>query len=460
MKTENIDYEELIKPYKEEALKTLIELLEIPSVLNESNKTAEKPFGLQVDRALEYVATLGEKLGFKVDRCDGYVTELTYGEGKNTFDIYAHVDVVPVKEENWSGDPFKVRIIDGNIIARGSSDDKGPGLACLFALKTLIDNKMIKGHKIRFLFGGNEESGSLCLDHYFNKMNKEFPTFGISPDADYPVIYGEKSIYAYSATYDVKIPNVQPFSSGDALNIVLAQASCMIEDDKVEEQLKKYLSLHSDVKASYDGKTLTFVGRPCHGSTPWFGVSGGLHLLNFLGELYSISTLKEVYKDYVDGKGESFDGNFKDEDFSETSYNVGKIEYKDGKLTIYVNLRFTPRLTPDAVLNNLRTKRNARFELISGGKGFITDKDSKEIQILVNAYREESKDMITKPLAIGGGTYARESKNSVAFGAQFPNRDYRMHGDDEFFPIDDFYMNMKIYAHALADISKYLQDKE
>ena len=65
--------------------------------------------------------------------------------------------------------------------------------------------------------------------------------------------------------------------------------------------------------------------------------------------------------------------------------------------------------------------------------------------------------MESKPLAIGGGTYARESKNSVAFGAQFPDRDYRMHGDDEFFPLSDFYDNMQIYAHAIYDISEFLR---
>jgi succinyl-diaminopimelate desuccinylase len=62
------------------------------------------------------------------------------------------------------------------------------------------------------------------------------------------------------------------------------------------------------------------------------------------------------------------------------------------------------------------------------------------------------------PLAIGGGTYARDSKNSIAFGAAFSKRDYRMHGDDEYFPLSDFYDNMQIYAHAIHDLSIYLRE--
>ena len=76
---------------------------------------------------------------------------------------------------------------------------------------------------------------------------------------------------------------------------------------------------------------------------------------------------------------------------------------------------------------------------------------------MLNAYQQETGDLTSKPEAIGGGTYARESKNSVAFGAQFPGRDYRMHGDDEFFPLSDFYDNMQIYARAVYDLSEYLR---
>ena len=86
--------------------------------------------------------------------------------------------------------------------------------------------------------------------------------------------------------------------------------------------------------------------------------------------------------------------------------------------------------------------------------------ESDFVKVLMKAYQEETGDLTSKPLAIGGGTYARESKNSVAFGAQFINRDYRMHGHDEFFPLSDFYDNMQIYAHAIDLISQLLREEK
>mgnify|MGYP003319492815 CR=1 FL=1 len=73
----------------------LKELIKIPSVYDETTKTKEMPFGKAVDDALAYVASMGERYGFKVDRCDGYATELTLGEGDKTIGIFAHADVVP-----------------------------------------------------------------------------------------------------------------------------------------------------------------------------------------------------------------------------------------------------------------------------------------------------------------------------------------------------------------------------
>lgn len=459
VKMNETKWKELVKPYYEEAFETLKKYISINSVLDLTTKTKEKPFGKGVDEALQFVAELGKKMGFSVSRCDNYVTELTYGEGEKILDIYAHSDVVPVKEENWSGNPFSLRLVEDNIMyGRGTSDDKGPGLACLFAVKALMDNNMLGGYKLRFLFGGNEENDSLCLKHYFEEMKKEYPTLGFSPDADYPLIYAEKSIYAYDADYDISIPEIECFSLGAALNIVLAEASCTLKNsDGVKEKLDEYLLKHSNVKALLNGKTLVFYGHPYHGSMPWNGVNAGLHMLNFLGEIYSHKELCEIYNCYQGGKGEYFDGNFTDKDFKETSYNVGRISYNDNTLKLSVNLRFPSSLQLDTVINNLKDKTVAKINVLGGSNGFVSDPNSDFIKILLNSYQQETGDYISKPEAIGGGTYARESKNSVAFGAQFPNRDYRMHGDDEFFPLSDFYDNMQIYAHAVYDLSEYLR---
>lgn len=129
------EYLKLVKPYQKDALAALRDFVSIDSVYDESTKSKSTPFGKGVDKALDYIAKVGTKLGFKADRCDNYVTELTYGEGEKTLDIYAHADVVPVNLKNWTKDPFSLTIEDDNLYGRGTCDDKGPGIACLFATK-------------------------------------------------------------------------------------------------------------------------------------------------------------------------------------------------------------------------------------------------------------------------------------------------------------------------------------
>ena len=46
------------------------------------------------------------------------------------------MDVVPAGS-GWNTDPYKPEIIDGKLYARGSSDDKGPTMACYYGLKII-----------------------------------------------------------------------------------------------------------------------------------------------------------------------------------------------------------------------------------------------------------------------------------------------------------------------------------
>ncbi len=58
-------------------------------------------------------------------------------------------------------------IHDGKIYGRGTIDDKGPAIACLYALKALKDSNVKLNKKIRIIFGTNEETGWGCVDYYF-----------------------------------------------------------------------------------------------------------------------------------------------------------------------------------------------------------------------------------------------------------------------------------------------------
>jgi len=57
-------------------------------------------------------------------------------------------------------------------------------------------------------------------------------------------------------------------------------------------------------------------------------------------------------------------------------------------------------------------------------------------------------------LSIGGGTYAKEMPNIVAFGPMFPGEPDTIHKQNEYITIDNLIKNAKIYAHALYELAK------
>lgn len=184
--------EKLAEKYYDLAIDSLKKWIQIDSTFDESTVTELAPFGKGVQKALEYIASLAEKDGFNVDRCDGYCTEISYGEGP-LIAIYAHCDVVPVSGK-WKFPPFSATIEDDIMYGRGTSDDKGPAIASYYALKLLRDNNLINGYKVTLVIGGNEECGSRCLEHYFHSLHKPYPSYGFTPDGDFPLIYGEKML--------------------------------------------------------------------------------------------------------------------------------------------------------------------------------------------------------------------------------------------------------------------------
>jgi hypothetical protein len=67
---------------------------------------------------------------------------------------------------------------------------------------------------------------------------------------------------------------------------------------------------------------------------------------------------------------------------------------------------------------------------------------------------EEQTGQRAKPLAIGGGTYAKVMPNIVAFGPQFPGKPVVEHQPNEYIEIKDLILDAKIYAQAIYELSQ------
>ena len=61
------------------------------------------------------------------------------GEGDEIVGIAGHLDIVPVGGD-WTYDPFKLTREGDHVYGRGTTDDKGPILEALYAMKLLRDH--------------------------------------------------------------------------------------------------------------------------------------------------------------------------------------------------------------------------------------------------------------------------------------------------------------------------------
>src|SRR5207302_627817 len=100
---------------------------------------------------------------------------LVYGEwlnapGAPTILIYGHYDVQPIDPiELWNTPPFEPSIRDGNLYARGSSDDKGQTMTLVYAAESYLRSIGSLPVNIKSLLEGQEEFGSEVIDEYVRK---------------------------------------------------------------------------------------------------------------------------------------------------------------------------------------------------------------------------------------------------------------------------------------------------
>ena len=442
-------YRDFIVAEKENMIEELKRFVSINSVFDKSTVSKEHPFGAGVANALDYVAKLGEKYGFEVDRCDGYCTELTIGSGDKMIGIFAHSDVVPATGD-WKKDPFLPYVEDGKLYGRGTSDDKGPFMAAFYAVLALLDAGLLKGYKVRFVVGGDEERGSRCLDYYFKTLKKPSPTYGFTPDADFPVIYGEKGINDFFPEIEVEIPHVKRINGGAATNAVCDRVEIKF-DDKTE-----FLDYCKDHFLPFDSKdnTVIIFGKSAHGSTPSEGDNAAIKTLKALGEVYGIEKLQKLADGLADTSGKKWEGFCKTKLMGETTYCVGMISYEKGLLKFSVNFRY-----PEVVNSgDYKDKFDAYFDTKStmGEESHVLffNPKSKLVKTLMKAYRAETHDFFAKPITIGGGTYAKHCENTVAFGALFAGRASVMHQPNEYMPVEDIVKSALIYARAINLLGK------
>ena len=147
----------------EEQLKALIR---IPSV------SAQPDHNADTRRAAVWVRDDLAAMGFESELIETKGHPIVYAEwlgapGKPTLLVYGHYDVQPPEPlEPWLSPPFEPTVRNGNLYARGATDDKGQMFTHLKAAEAWLKTSGKLPINVKFVIEGEEEVGGANLEAY------------------------------------------------------------------------------------------------------------------------------------------------------------------------------------------------------------------------------------------------------------------------------------------------------
>lgn len=445
----NNNYYEKLENNFSEFLNNLDRVVSIPSYYQEDS--TKYPFGENIQKVLEEMIDICKELGFRtyIDS-EGYYGYAEIGSGEKLVGVLGHLDVVqPGDLSKWENEPFKPVIKDGKYYGRGAQDDKGPTLAAIYALKTLLDCGFKLKYRVRFIFGTDEENLWRDMPKYVEK--EEIPTVGFTPDSKFPLIYSEKGLLQCKLI--AKNESGLVFKGGDAFNSVPSN----IIVPKNEELMKVLLELNYEFKDK--DEVIEIVGKSVHAQVAETGINAinrYMHALTKLGkETKSGKFITEnlIGYDFAEPIFELV----KDEHSGELKFNVGKIEFTEENEILMIDMRIPVTYDKEKIVETLSRKaKEYGFEYIQHDylKSIYVPLDSELITTLMSAYQEITGDMESQPVASGGATYARAMNNCVAFGCVLPGSPKTEHQPNEYIILDDIKKAMKIYMKAFEKFNK------
>lgn len=153
--------QEFIDSNKEQFKDELFEFLRISSISTDSAHKSE------IKNAADFLISKLKSLD--LDRTELFETDgnpIVFGEkitdpSKPTVLVYGHYDVQPPEPlDLWETAPFEPTVRNGDIYARGASDDKGQSFTHVKALEAYQESGQDFPVNIKFIFEGEEEIGS------------------------------------------------------------------------------------------------------------------------------------------------------------------------------------------------------------------------------------------------------------------------------------------------------------
>jgi len=441
-------------------------LIEVKSVNGPAEEGA--PYGVEARASLTLARSMLESRGFAVSEFEDMIITADLGCMPPLMGILAHLDVVDAGE-GWDSDPFKMTVKDGKIYARGTSDDKGPAVAAMYAMYCARDICPEFHYGFRLILGSGEEVGCEDISNYLSKNGS--PPYVFTPDAEYPVVNLEKGriapIFGASWDKDLSLPRVVSITGGNTTNVVPNRAKAVIEGFAVSEA-EAFCREHSaktgvsfSVRPEKGRLVVTAEGAATHAATPYEGNNAQTALIEMLSAMPFaqskgfgyIQALNRLFP-HGDCDGRAFGIAMSDEISGGLTLNFGVLRFSEIDFSGNFDSR-TPVCADNADLPGM-TRAAFESEGISMtdttyAKSHHTPEDSPFVQTLLQIYEEYTGNP-GECLKVGGQTYVHGVPGGVAFGCAMPGMNYNVHGANEFIGMNELLVSAKMFARAIIEV--------
>ena len=452
-------------------------LVRIPSIEDLGAAAGSAPYGPGPRAALDRALEIAESMGLDAHDCEGRIGYADLpGETATQLGIIGHVDVVPAGP-GWTVEPFAVTRKDGYLMGRGVIDDKGPIVVALHAVnfwaKHIVAGTQARfPYTVRILFGANEETNMKDVAYY--REHYDDPAFLFTPDAEFPVCYGEAGICSGTlASAPIGDGLLESIEGGVAVNAIPGEASAVVRlaegvaaptTDRISVEPLDQKKEAGSTEASSQLLRIHAKGKSAHASTPDAGVNAIDVLAEYLLEHDLVSegerrflTLVRKVTAATDGSGLGIQAT--DEHIGALTNAGGIVALEDGRLTLSIDFRYPTTITSREIegrVQQVAAEAGATFAMEHDKEPFLMDPASPVVQAMLAAYNEATGEN-AEPFTMKGGTYARVFTTGVSFGPDKPWEEKpdwvgSMHGPDEGVREDLMKQAFSIYVRTIGKL--------
>lgn len=465
----NNDIKSIVEKNFDSEIKDLQTILRMNSVHSSKSVTADHPLGENLTKCLDKFLAIASLMGFKTKNVDNMIGWAEIGQGDTLYGVLVHLDTVPFGDETkWTKPPLGAEIVDGKLYARGSTDDKGPAMAALYALYALKESGAKLNKRFRLIVGLDEETKMRCAERYIK--TEESPSFSFSPDASFPAVNGEKGILVFHLRRSFVRPGLEPLRllgivGGERSNIVPDTAKAYFGGNTAKIRIALEELNDNRLTFAYvdDFLEVTAHGKSAHAMNPEKGVNAILILFAALAQIeFAPNEVLRFVKNFHDLMGMGSDGDgvgldMSDEVSGPLTLNAATVNYKDRDILMKFDVRYP--ITADPLVMESKAEEAVKklgglYHLEVNRPPLYIPENLPELQILLKSYEKVTGDS-GKPITIGGRTYCMAFENSVSFGGNFPGDEELAHEANEYATLENIKKMTLIYAEALKGLNEY-----